>query len=495
MRVLSRVTLGVIVLLTSVFPLAANHTVADCPLSLVGSNPSSATTTSVHGVFRSGNLVYVLRGQTLTTYTVTELGDLTIAREDFIGALAARSDAGTVFNNGYLYVSSEAGLEVFDLRNVRAGGSAPALVSRVPNLHYERLVVNGSVLVGLFPASSLPCFPSGSTACFNTIDLITISDPANPSRISQISSLSTSQFIGFEDIAFNQGFLFAAARNGVFAYSLMNPSNPVFIGSSTNSRGTFLISNGTNLLGVGSDNQIDLFTIASNGQFNRVAIFVIPFGEGIDRANQIVFNRQAWLDEQNGRLITMLDERNPLTNEPARTIAFDVFDFSVPLYEGAFNRGYENVSYVTPDEVKHNPTVVGSNVFVVGELNGLQTFGACGVAAGRFEYDGSQGLNCGGTELRGWVTGAQRIANVEIFLDNTSLGTATIGGPPRTDVSSKTPVSTFRLSVNLDNTARGDHTIRAVATDALGNRRQFASSRVFFDGPGQNCSNRRRATR
>jgi hypothetical protein len=32
-----------------------------------------------------------------------------------------------------------------------------------------------------------------------------------------------------------------------------------------------------------------------------------------------------------------------------------------------------------------------------------------------------------------------------------------------------------------------------VATDALGNRKQFAAQRIFFNGPGQNCSNRRRA--
>ncbi|MEO6486734.1 MAG: hypothetical protein ABIO78_02205 [Thermoanaerobaculia bacterium] len=496
MRVLSRVTLVVIVLLSSVFPLAASHTVADCPLSLVGSNPASAGATSPHGVFRSGNLVYVLRGQTLTTYTVNDLGDLTVAREDVIGAMAAReTDAGTVFHNGYLYVSSEAGLEVFDLRNVRAGGSAPSLVSRTPNLHYRRLVANGSVLAALYPASDLVCYPLGSTFCFNTIDLFSISDPGNPSRVSQISSLASSQYVGFEDIAFNQGFLFAAARGGVAGYNLINLSNPVSFGFSTSTRGTFLVSNGTNLLGVGNDGQIDLFSIATNGQFNRVSIFTLPIGEGIDRANPLMFHPQAWLDEQNGRLITLLDERNPLTNKPARTIAFDVFDFTVPLYEGAFNRGYENISYVTPDEIKHNPTVVGSNVFVVGETNGLQSWGACGVAAGRIEFDSTQGFNCGGTELRGWVTGAQRIANVEIFLDNGSLGSATLGGPPRTDVSSRTPVSTWRLPVNLDNTVRGEHTIRAVATDALGNRRQFATVKVFFGGPGTNCSNRRRAAR
>jgi hypothetical protein len=82
--------------------------------------------------------------------------------------------------------------------------------------------------------------------------------------------------------------------------------------------------------------------------------------------------------------------------------------------------------------------------------------------------------------------------NVELFLNNTALGAATIGGPLRHDVSSPTPVTQWRLDVNLDNTARGEYQLRAIATDALGIRRQFAMKRLFFQGPGQNCSNPRR---
>src|SRR5207248_4163991 len=104
--------------------------------------------------FRFGNLVFVLRGQALTTYNVTDVGDIqTPAREDFIGTLGGRESAGGVaFNNGFLYVSSDAGLEIFDLRGVRAGGSAPALISRTPNLHYRRLAISGNTLAGVFPA-------------------------------------------------------------------------------------------------------------------------------------------------------------------------------------------------------------------------------------------------------------------------------------------------------------------------------------------------------
>ena len=86
--------------------------------------------------------------------------------------------------------------------------------------------------------------------------------------------------------------------------------------------------------------------------------------------------------------------------------------------------------------------------------------------------------------------------NVELFLNSTALGAAAIGGPLRYDVSSPTPVTQWRLPVNLDNTIRGEYQLRAIATDALGNRKQFAMKRLFFPGPGQNCTNpRRRAAR
>src|SRR5688572_29646161 len=129
----------------------------------------------------------------------------------------------------------------------------------------------------------------------------------------------------------------------------------------------------------------------------------------------------------------MINEIDPHTLEPARTLAFDVFDYSVPMWEGSFERGYEDITYLTTDEVKYNPVSVGNSVFIVGEHTGLQVWGGCGSPSGIIEWHSTQGLNCGGTELRGWITGPQQITNVEVFLDATSLGTATLGGPARTD--------------------------------------------------------------
>src|SRR5947209_12161983 len=140
MRVFSRIVLVVFAAAALLVPAAfASHLEADCPLQLVASNPpASAFYQSPHGVFRFGAQVFALRGQTLTTYTVTDLGDLTIAREDFVGALGAReSNGGVAFNAGFMYVSSEAGLEVLDLRSVRPGGTPPQLVSRIAGLHYR----------------------------------------------------------------------------------------------------------------------------------------------------------------------------------------------------------------------------------------------------------------------------------------------------------------------------------------------------------------------
>src|SRR5437868_3708157 len=162
MRVFSRIVLVAVVAASLLAPAAvASHFEADCPLQLVASNPpASAFYQSPHGVFRFGTQVFALRGQTLTTYTVTDLGDLTIAREDFVGALGAReSNGGVAFNAGFMYVSSEAGLEILDLRGTRPGGNPPLLVARVPGLHYRRMAVSNNLLAGLYPATDLPCAP------------------------------------------------------------------------------------------------------------------------------------------------------------------------------------------------------------------------------------------------------------------------------------------------------------------------------------------------
>src|ERR1043166_2044364 len=183
MPVFSRFALVVAVALSAALlaaPLFAQYQ-ATCPLTLVATNPSATNFgTSPHGVFRyttaSSDQVFVLRGQTLTTYTVNATGDLQVAREDLIGSMAAReTNGGVAFNNGFLYVSSEAGLEIFDLRNVRAGGSAPVFQSRTLGLHYRRLAATGHLLAALYPGTDIPC-PNGP-ACVNVIDIFNVSAP------------------------------------------------------------------------------------------------------------------------------------------------------------------------------------------------------------------------------------------------------------------------------------------------------------------------------
>src|SRR5438876_11231562 len=240
MRVFSRIAL--VVISVAVFSAAValgQPQVANCPLTLVAQNaPATDFYKSPHGIFRFGSQVFELRGQTLTTYTVTDLGDMQVAREDFVGSLAAReSNGGVTFNNGFLFLSSEAGLEIFDLRGVRVGGNAPLLVSRTPNLHYRRLAVFGNTLAALFPATDMPCFVNGSVTCFSQIDLYNISNLAAPVRVGFIN---TRGFLipSFNDIAFNYGFLMATGFHGTVAYNITNPATPLFV-TSVDTPGTF----------------------------------------------------------------------------------------------------------------------------------------------------------------------------------------------------------------------------------------------------------------
>lgn len=488
MRVFSRFALVLLVVVSSA-PLIADTFRADCPMTQVSANPPATDfSLSPHGVFRSGSLVYALRGQTLSTYTVTDLGDLQIAREDFIGEMAARDTAGGVaFSNGMLYVSSEAGLEVFNLSGVTAGGVAPQFIARLANLHYRRLAASGNLLAALYPATDLPCFANGST-CINAIDIYDVSSPGSPSRVSSI--LSSGPPVGWNDIAFNNGKLIATGYGETVSYDLSNKFNPQ--AKATAQAGTFLVSNGTNLVGVGNDTSVLVYTFDSSAFFHPYLYESVSPLFSIDRQNPVVFHPQGTFDEAGGRLIMMVDERDPLTLGPARTVGFDVFDFPVPQYEGSAPRIYETISETTTDEVKWNPLAVGPYVYAIGELSGLQTWGACGMMAGKIELLSVAQLSCGGAEIHGWVTGALKIVNVELFLDQGSLGTVTVGGVPRNDIASPTPVMTWRAAVNLDATTRGDHVLRLVATDAIGNRRQIYSQRVFFPGPGQNCTARRR---
>lgn len=498
MRVGSRIALVVITLLFSGSALFADHLTADCPLSLADSTPAATSfDLSPHDVFRNGTSVYALRGQVLTTYTPNDVGNLVLSREDFIGSMAAReTEGGVAYSNGFMFVSSEAGLEIYDLRNTRANGTAPALVHRAPGFHYRRMAVTGNRLAGLFPQTDMPCYPRpgvGSSACPTRIELVDISTLTNPVRIGGINSFTDSDYRGFNDIAFNSGVLIAVSEEAVLAFDITNPANIRRI-SFVRRPGKWLVSNGSDFLAVGSDTQIDGYTIQPGVVpfFVRNKFLTLPQYLGIGRGNEIRFSRHATWDDDNARLVTMVEEVNSMTLQPARTIAFDVFDFTVPQFEGAAERIYEQVSMTQTDEVKHNPLVVGNYVYVVGEETGIESYGSCGVAAGRIEIDGPFDLTCGGAQLHGWVTGHQKIVNVEVFLNNTALGAASLGGPLRYDVSSPTPVTQWRLNVNLDTLARGEYQLRAIATDALGNRRQFAMKRLFFQGPGQNCTNPRR---
>lgn len=499
MRVISRVAL-VVTLLLSASAVTADHWIGECPLSLVDSTPPVTDfDLSPHGVFRSGNLVYVLRGNVLTTYSTNDTGNLTIAREDFIGSLAAReTEGGAAFANGFLYVSSEAGLEIFDLTNTRPGGSAPVRRSITPNLHYRRIAVNGNRLAGLYPATDLPCYPQGSATpqCTNQIDLLDVSNPAAPGLTGVIRALSFAQFRGINDIAFNYDLLMVLSEEGLTAVDISNPSSitrPGFVPLP----GKWLVTNGTDVLGIGNDATVDIIRVRPmSPYFTRVALLTMPQYLTIDRANGIRFNRNAWWDEGNGRLVTMIEEVDPMTLRPARTIAFDVFDLTVPLFEGEAERIFEDVTMLNDEEVKHNPVVVGPFVYVIGEETGLQSYGSCARITGRIELDSPRQLTCNGANLFGWVTGQQKIVSVEMFLNNTPLGPATLGGVLRTNVSSNTPVTPWQIRINLDSTARGEYQFRAIGTDILGRRHQFASRRVFFEGPGLNCSTvRRRATR
>lgn len=492
MRPIVRIVLLLCLTFGAFATLSADHFVADCPLSLVGqTNPSSQFYQSPHGVFRNGSSIYVLRGQTITTLAINDSGEVQVVREDLLPALHARETEGAaVYSAGYLFTSGEGGLEIWDLRNTRggAGASAPVLVSRTPGLHYRRLAVMGNILAGLYPASDLPCSPGYAQGCANSIDIFSIADLNAPALVSRINSLNTF-FVAFEDIAFANGFLYATGPGGTFGFDVTNATAPstVLIDGTA---GKFLVTNGRNLLGIGQDTLVGVFTIGPASQLNYFSVYTLPAIP--DREMNYRFSREAYIDDS--RLITLIDEVDPYTRKSARTIAFDVFDFSVPTLEGRSDRIYENLTMTYPDEVKYDPIAVGPYVYVVGSMSGTQAWGACGQLAGKIELDYIQALPCGGAELRGWVTGQQRITGVELFLGNTSLGFAQLGRE-RTDISSSTPATAWRISVNLDQTARGEQTLRAVATDVAGNRRQFASQTVFFNGPGRNCVNRVRGAR
>lgn len=496
MRVWSRVWSAValvIVVFLSASTVLADHYIGECPLSLVDSTPAVTDfELSPHGVFRSGSRVYVLRGQILTTYSTNDTGNLSILREDFLGSLGSReTEGGVEFANGFLYVSSEIGLEIFDL----TGGGAPVLRHRARGLHYRRITVSGNRLAGLYPSTDLPCYPLGNVTplCNNQIEILDVSNPAAPAIIGVVQSRARAEYRGLNDIKFVSGYLVAVSEERLLALDISSPST-IRLHTSLPFPGKWLVTNGTNLVGVGTDSDINLFSFNTMlpGLFTRRSLLTLPQYLTIDRSNAIRFNRNAWWDEENARLVTLIEEINPMSLKPARTIAFDVFDLTLPLFEGSVERIYEDVTLLSDEEIKHNPVGVGPFVYVIGEESGLQAYGSCGQVTGRIELEGPHHLSCGGAEIRGWVTGQNRIVGVEVFLDGTPLGPATFGSVLRKEVSSTTPVTPWRIRVNLDNTPRGEYQVRAIGTDILGRRRQFASKRLFFEGPGQNCTNPKR---
>lgn len=469
----------------------ANHAVADCPLSLVGQlAPAGEVQLSPHGVFRNGSVVYLLRGRTLTTLNANGVGELTVGRQDTLTDLQGAGLGGTTaYSDGYLFSASAAGLEIFDLRNTREGGTAPAFLSRTPTPHYRRIAVSGNLLAAVDPVEQMNCVAGVTPGCFNSIDIWSIADPANPQLVSRISSNNTT-FVGFNDVEWLNGFLWATGVNGTFAFNLSNPAAPTTVLTNPTT-GSFLETNGSNLLAIGQETLIGVFTVGPGARLNYFAVLTPP--AIVDRSNQIMFHPQATFDESN-RLVTMIDEKNPFTLQPGRTIAFDVFDFGVPMREGSVERVYENVSWVTPNELKFDPVAIGPYVYVNGEISGAQVWGACGVLSGRIEFDNLSSLPCGGGQIHGWATGAHGVSAVEVYLDDSKLGDATLGRI-RTEIASRTPVVGWTLNVNLDDVEQGDHLFRVIGTDAAGNRRQIASQQVYFGGPGRNCTTRRRGLR
>ena len=493
MRSVRTLLFGLIALALVVPIASADHIQANCPLSFVGaSDPASPFFLSPHGTFRNGSLVYILRGQTLTTLNITDVGTLEVAREDFISTMANRDEQGGVaYLGGFMYVSGERGIEIFDLRNVRGGvgGNAPILISRTATPHYRRLAVHGNLLAALFPADDLPCAVNGTAACRNQIDIYGISNLTAPTLMGSI--VADNRYIGFNDIAWANNFLYATGYGGTFAFDVSSrPSSP-FLALSRTTLGKFLVTNGTSVLGIGQDTLIGVFTVGPQATLTQFRVFTLP--SVWDRSMDLMFHPEAYIDDF--RLVTLIDERDPYTRLPARSIAFDVFDFSVPQFEGADDRVYENVTPTFPDEIKYHPLLVGAYVHVIGEISGHQKWGACDLMAGKVAFDFLKSLPCGGTQLHGVITGKNKITSVELFLDGRSLGFATLGDE-RTDFpGSPTPVRSFRISVNLDAEPRGNHLLRAVGTDIFGNRKQFYAQEIFFPGPGENCTTRKRGSR
>lgn len=501
MRLIFRVALLILLVFGSSSALQADHLVADCPLSFVSATAaSSAFGIGPHGVFRNGSRIFVVRGGRLLTLNTTPSGELTIARpEDLLLTVGSEIQGGVVFHNGFLYIATESGLETFEMTSLGGPGTpGPVPRLRVPGVHYRRLAAFGSFLAALFPMNDIPCNPALNTLCRNSIDIYSLASPANPVRVAQISNLGT--HFGFEDIAFaNGGLLYTTGQRGTMAINISNPASPSVVGLGTRI-GRFLVTNGTDLLGIGHDDHVAMHLLTPVTPLPTTPFAVYRLPSIVDRANPLRFHPEAWIEGH--RLITLIDEVNPmnqpqphLTGASGRTIAIDVFDMSVVMFEGFDDRIYENVTFTFPDEVKHDPIAVGPYVYVIGELSGLQQWGACGLIAGAIDFDGLQTSGPCAFELHGWVSSATPISSVSVFLDGTLLGRDTELTKARPDIPTATPARGWEVNVNFENVSAGTKTLRAVATDTTGNQFQFATMAVQFPGPPSNCVRRARVTK
>ncbi|MFA6957849.1 MAG: hypothetical protein WC538_18440 [Thermoanaerobaculia bacterium] len=491
MRAFRFLLLGVFALALMATGAFAEHLQANCPLTYVGATaPASPFFLSPNGTFVNGSVVYVLRGGTLTTLNITDLGNVEVAREDYVTSMANHDEEGGVtYAAGFMFVSGEEGLEIFDLRSLVPGGSGPVLVSRTKTPHYRRLTVRGNQLAALFPAEDLPCQANGTTRCRNQIDVFDISNLAAPTL--QSSIVADSKYIGFNDIKFCNGYLYSTGFGGTHAWDVTtNPFFPI-ARYSLPTIGSFLTTNGTTVLAVGQDTLIGVYTTGVFGRLDYFAVFTLP--SIWDHQNSLMFHHEAFIN--NDRLITLIDEKDPLTGKQARTLAFDAFDFSVPFYQGADDRIYENVSFTFPDERKFAPILVNSFVHVIGEVSGTQKWGSCDQMAGYVNFDFIEALPCGGAEFRGAVTSKHKMTSVELFIDSASLGFATLGEERYDVTNAPGPIRAFSINANLDDQPQGEHLLRAIGTDIFGNRRQFWTREVYFPGPGENCTHRKRGAR
>jgi hypothetical protein len=501
---------GLVVAL-SVVPALFSQVTTQCPLTLISTDKVSAEGgVSPHGLFVYGSRAFELRGRTLATLDVSDFGDMQIAREDAIDSLsAADPSAAVAFSDGLLYVSGGPGLEIFDLRSVRAGGNAPILVSRTAGLHYERIAVSGDIFAGIVvPALGATCAPVSDHACANSLDFIDIGNPAAPLLVRSVSSAGIDD--RFNDVAFAGRGLFAPGMVRTWSFVVEHPSSAVLAGSIP-LPGAFVSTNGAKfgrwcagpLLGpctspayvvIGSNTQLSLLTFDANDPENLPlhlgAIYTLP--HLTTGGDSIAFHPQVAFDEIAGvRMVAMIDQLDPERVFPTRTLAFDIFDLQAAVPSDPNRRSFETISYTNSDEIKSDPVATGRFLHVTATGGGLETWGGCDEVTGRIATDDFPKLTCSDVEVHGTVRSATTISVVDVLLDNLYIGTATLSAVTGEVGSPGAPLQTWSLRTNFGIVARGDHRLTAVAMDVNLKEHKFASQTVFL--AGTTCTHRRRA--